>query len=465
MIPGSNLVFGHLLLMRDPDFRVVMEKFSVQHADSSGRCSFWMGTTAALSVTAAADVQAVLKQSSHRTTFALMTRHVAHFLGSKSIGVLSGREWKTQRSAIVKALHSTVSNESHGRAVTTATQVLVGALLQKEESSPLEQHDLGEVMKYLTLDIFGRTALSVNFGCCGSLQPSLYALAFDFLASEMMRRMTTGLLDPASQIYSIPTRQNRKQAQQREFLQGYIGDRVDERRQRDCKDWPEDLLTAMMQIEDLTEDELIDTLLSLLFAGYETTAATTTYAIYLISQNAAVEENCLKEIHLQKHTKSVQPSVYPYLQAVLMETLRLYPPAISTTRSLEKAIELDGISVPAGTYMYIPIWIIQRDPANFPSPLEFRPDRWAIFDAASDRWQRRDPPPELGNVDAWVPFSAGARNCVGRAFAMHEMTLALAVLLQNLEFRPPDGYELTPYRDGLVQTPKGGLPVTITRRK
>jgi cytochrome P450 family 4 len=463
MIPNPGLFFGHLLLMRDPDFRRVMHKFSVEHADSKGRCSFWMGNVAALSVTAAADVQIVLKNSSHRSTFSLMTRHVEHFLGARSIAVLTGREWKTQRTAITKALHTTVSHEAHGRSVVSATQVLVDALLKKAETAAPLQFELGELMKLLTLDIFGQTAMNVNFGCCESLQPSLYAAAFDFLASEMMRRMTTGIIDPSSQIYCITTSRNRRQAQQREFLQSYISDRISERQQLEPKEFPNDLLTAMIQVKDLSEDELVDTLLSLLFAGYETTASTLSYTIYLISRDASVEQQCLKEID-RLDTISAKPSDYAYLQAVLMETLRLYPPVISTTRSIEKELVLDGIPVPSGTYLYIPIWTIQRDPNNFSDPTEFLPERWVVADAHTGHWTRRDPPEHLGNVEAWIPFSAGARNCAGRAFAMHEMTLTLAVLLKNLRFQPPEDYDLIPYREGLVQTPKGGLPVTVSKR-
>jgi cytochrome P450 len=504
MIPDSNVLFGHLLLMSDPDFRKVIEKFSVEHADSHGRCCFWMGTTPALSVTAPEDVQLILKQSSHRTTFSLLQRHVERFLGKNSIGILSGREWKKQRSAISKALHTAISSDSYGISVVNAAQGLVDALLldqqqqqqqQQQDSAPSEQdqqhYELGAIMKLLTLDIFGQTAMHADFGCChnhwhSSSQsqlptnptPNPIAKAFDFLASEMMRRMTTGILDPASQIYSIPTPSNRKQAAQREFLRRYIADSIEQRRQElaaSVVDCPHDLLTAMIQVEDLSEEELTDTLLSLLFAGYETTAATLTYAIYLISQHASVEEQCLEEIEQQvcqdSGTFKKKPEDYPYLQAVLMETLRLYPPAISTTRSLEKEVVLDGIPVPKGTYLYIPIWTIQRDSKNFPEPLAFRPERWAdqvpqvSTGGGGSCWELRDPPPELGNAQAWVPFSAGARSCVGQRFAIHEMTLALAVLVGNLEFQllDPD-YELIPYRSGIVQTPKGGLPMTISRR-
>jgi cytochrome P450 len=125
--------------MRDPDFRIVINKFSVEHADSHGRCCFWMGTTPALSVTSPQDVQLILKQASHRTTFSLLQRHIERFLGRNSIGILSGREWKTQRSAISKALHTAVSSDSYGIAVVKATQGLVDALLLDQQQQQQQQ--------------------------------------------------------------------------------------------------------------------------------------------------------------------------------------------------------------------------------------------------------------------------------------------------------------------------------------
>jgi cytochrome P450 family 4 len=99
----------------------------------------------------------------------------------------------------------------------------------------------------------------------------------------------------------------------------------------------------------------------------------------------------------------------PLCSAVINETLRLYPPAPITVRYTEAPVELQpGIIVPTGTMLYLPIWWIHRSPDNFEDPDSFRPERF--LGAERERMHRY----------AFIPFSGGARDCVGRRFAMTE---------------------------------------------
>ena len=406
MIPNSNILLGHLPLMMHDDFRVSLYKFSQEYADEKGRCCFWMGSIPSLSVTLAADVQHVLKHSSHRRFFASLEKHMSAFLGKHNIGMMTGKEWKAKRAVIVKALHSAVQGESYGKLIMKTTQQLVDTLLLEQNDD--RPREIGEIMKMLTLDCFGQAALHKDFGCCSALQLTQVAVSFEFLANEMMRRMTWGMLDPTSGFYNLPTPKNLQHAKHRKIVREYIGKIIQERQEMlrrngdDIDKVPVDLLTGLIRAnelsqgdakQDLADEMLSDSVLSLLFAGYETSSVTLTYALYLISQYPKVEEKCLEEI--QRVHPAPSADKYPYLEAVLTETLRLYPPAISTTRALEKELELDGITIPKDTYMYVPIWVVQRDPRNFDDPESFLPERWLA-----------SPP---ANKDAFVAFSAGAR--------------------------------------------------------
>ena len=340
--------------------------------------------------------------------------------------------------------------------------------LETEESTD----DILTLMRFLTLDSFGQSAFHTNFGCCESLQPPRIMESFDFLAHEMMRRMGTDILNPASHIYTLPTQANKRHAQEVSFVRSFIGELVQERCRlmKDEKEVvPSDLLTSLIQNareqqddNQLSEETLADVLLSLLIAGFETTSVTLTYVFYMLSQHPGVEEKCLEAIAAASRADDCQ-----YVTAVIKETLRLYPPAISTTRSLEREVTIgDDIVVPEGTYLYIPIWCIQRDPRNFPDPLEFRPERWT--ENRNGKWCEReykDGRDDAGNPNAFVAFSAGARSCAGQRFAMQEMTIVLSTILPKYRFVPPADYVLTPHRDGLVQSPKGGIPMKIVERK
>jgi cytochrome P450 len=175
------------------------------------------------------------------------------------------------------------------------------------------------------------------------------------------------------------------------------------------------------------------------------------------------------------------PTNLQYVQGVLYETLRLFPPVTAVARFLRKPLQLQGgFVVPANRQVIVPIWLIQRDPKNFPQPLDFRPDRWVRRQEDNttnhkggqpqQQWVERD---ELdtnesiaaANRGAFLAFSSGARNCVGQKVAFQEMGLVLAGLMKAFTFRALDGYELIPSRSGIVQRPKGGLPMTIDIRR
>jgi cytochrome P450 len=132
-----------------------------------------------------------------------------------------------------------------------------------------------------------------------------------------------------------------------------------------------------------------------------------------------------------------------------------------------------GFTLPAGTRVFVPIQSIQRDDRNFPSPMEFRPDRWVKRNVDGMRWEEREPSCDCStsssslpaaNRSAFLAFSAGGRSCPGQKFAMQEAVLALSILLRDLKFRSIPGYELITVR-GLVQHPKDGMPMTIELRK
>jgi cytochrome P450 len=145
---------------------------------------------------------------------------------------------------------------------------------------------------------------------------------------------------------------------------------------------------------------------------------------------------------------------------------------------------LDGVTIKTGTYLYIPIWWIQRDAKHFPDPEAFLPERWVSREKTTEQegvgvWHERSNSDDQtssaifsfvenkvpsANRDAFLAFSAGARNCPGKRFALQEATLALGALLIAFKFQPVDGYVLTPHRDGIVQMPKDGMPMRITKR-
>ena len=201
----------------------------------------------------------------------------------------------------------------------------------------------------------------------------------------------------------------------------------------------------------------------------DTTSVTLTYALYLISKNPEIERICLNEIN---EAKSIMDTDNLWFcRAVILETLRLYPPGDITARSLQKEVEFKGGFVaPAGTMVSIAIWSIHRNEYNFTRPDEFLPERWVQRNDTTNKWEERNnyedgnPDVPFGNKDAFPAFSTGGRPCPGRKFALQEAVIVLAGLLKDLKFSTAPEYQLVPERQGFVQGPRHGLPLTIELR-
>jgi cytochrome P450 family 4 len=193
-----------------------------------------------------------------------------------------------------------------------------------------------------------------------------------------------------------------------------------------------------------------------------------TFALYLLAQNPQVQQECVDEIKAAKTCQTVENLAYT--KAVIVEALRLFPAAVRTNRVLAKPLQLSGGFVaPAGTRVVIPIYHIHHDEKNFPRPEEFRPDRWAKFEEEQKRWFEREENDETGTIatgnrKAFLAFSAGGRNCVGRSFAIQEAVIALATLLKGLRFSPVEDYVLEMTDKDLINKPVNGMPLKVECR-
>jgi len=205
---------------------------------------------------------------------------------------------------------------------------------------------------------------------------------------------------------------------------------VVERRQGES-DSDHDFLSAYLSAEDkagekFSDRELLDELMTLLVAGFETSAGTLNWAWYLIARHPDVDGKVYQEaqefVPDSDGINNESVAKLTYLQQVLNETLRLYPPVWLFSR---RAIQNDLIGeydAPAGTDVYISPYILQRTEQFWPEPDRFDPDRFAM-----DKTERKDKARKM----AFVPFSLGPRRCIGEYFSLSEMKIHLAMLVQK----------------------------------
>jgi cytochrome P450 family 135 len=189
---------------------------------------------------------------------------------------------------------------------------------------------------------------------------------------------------------------------------------------------------------ELTEEELVDQLVTLLVAGFETTATSLAWAFDLTLRDPALVERL-----------RAGDGGNELLDGVVRETLRLRPIFRMVSRRLRQPLELGGRPLPAGVAVAANVLAIHRRPDLYPDPARFRPQRWV--DAG--------PPP----AGAYLPFGAGVRRCLGAAFAPFEMAIVLRTVLQAVRLRAVRPEPEPPTLHAVVMMPRHGATVVAER--
>jgi len=232
---------------------------------------------------------------------------------------------------------------------------------------------------------------------------------------------------------------------------------VDERRRNGRE--RDDLLSLLVDARDeegrpMPDEQLRDEAMTLFLAGHETTAAALSWTWLLLSEHPDVEARLHAELDAVLGERP--PTVadlrdMPYTEMVVSEAIRLYPPAWLIGRRALADFPVDGHVLPRGSIVILSPYVSHRDPRWFPDPARFDPERWTEEARRSrPRW-------------AYFPFGAGARTCVGEAFAWTEAKLLLATLGRRWRLRSVPGHrvELHPR---VTLRPKGGLPLRLEAR-
>ncbi|WP_266078668.1 cytochrome P450 [Haladaptatus caseinilyticus] len=222
----------------------------------------------------------------------------------------------------------------------------------------------------------------------------------------------------------VPTPRNVRYRRSVEIL-----DRIlrEVRREHDVHGSEDDLLGTLLGEEAdgrLDEGSVRNEMMTMLLAGHDTTALTLTYAWDLLSRHPEKERTFHDELDsvVDESPTIADLGKLNYLETVVMEAMRLYPPAYVVYRQAAEADELAGFHIPAGTIVATPQWVVHRDERFFDDPEAFRPERWT-------NEFRRDLP-----EFAYFPFGGGTRKCIGDGFAMREAKLVLATLGSRFAF-------------------------------
>uniref|UniRef100_A0A8D0DY67 Cytochrome P450 n=1 Tax=Salvator merianae TaxID=96440 RepID=A0A8D0DY67_SALMN len=326
----------------------------------------------------------------------------------KGLLLLNGRKWFQHRRLLTPGFHYEIL-KPYVALIADSTKIMLDKwekLIEKDATKPVE---VFEHVTLLTLESLMKCAFSYRKSTQMGYHCPYESLKLQYLNSSSSA--TDKIIEERKK--SLQKKGNLEKIQQKRYL-----------------DFLDILLCATdengVQLSDEDIRAEVDTFM---FEGHDTTASGISWILYAMAQNQECQQKCREEI---KNTLGDRDTVQwddlgkiPYTTMCIKESLRLYPPVFIVSRQLNTPITFcDGRTLPAGTKVSINIYSVHRNPTFWPDPEVFDPMRFAP-EKSSQR-----------HSFAFIPFAAGARNCIGKQFAMNEMKVALAQTLLRFEIWP-----------------------------
>jgi cytochrome P450 len=308
-------------------------------------------------------------------------------------------------------------------------------------------------MTDLTLEIIAKTMFDAEVSAESSDIGRAVALLSEIATREMESPWTSPDWLP------LPQKRRKRWAMQR--LDETVRRFIRERRASgvDKGDLLSMLLLAVDEEGDggrFTDEQVRDQCMTLLIAGHDTTAAGLIWLFYCLARHPQIAARVHEELDAVLGGREPTAADLPrlsYTERVVKETLRLYPSAYAVfMRQALTDVEIAGYTLPKDSLVQIFSYVCQRDPRWFPEPERFDPDRFLP--------ERQQTLPAF----AYFPFGGGPRVCIGNAFAMMEMTLVAATLLQHLRVELAAGQAEVQPVPLMSLRPKGEVRLHWTRR-
>lgn len=349
----------------------------------------------------------------------------------KTLVELRDQKWKRVRNILVPTF-TTSKLRDVVPMVKHTSQEFIDRIIEADQSN--QKFDVGKACGQISMTIILGTAFGIEIGNKEE-QEKLTKAANVFFRSDDLNKMQTFLrfllFAIPSVIRPIEPYLGGNFANAVDYIVNLTKSMISERRKNIAAGLPcrSDSLQHMIEAgggSGLTDDEIIGQAVAFLLAGYETTQNALTFTLYSLATNPEVQQKLIEEIESKcSDDESLNYNVISemhYLDMVVSETLRLYPPAILANRAVKKPVTVDGIYIPEDVMVGIPIYAIHRNPKIWPQPEQFIPERFT-----SEAKANRHPM-------AYLPFGGGPRNCIGMRLALLEVKTAIVKILQSIEF-------------------------------
>jgi cytochrome P450 len=358
--------------------------------------------------------------------------------------VNEGESWRRQRRLLQPAFHQRHLQTYAGLMGRAVERAAAG--WRSGEVRDVHHDMMGVTLTIVAEALFG-AEVSANAGAVGQ--------AISDLMEEFGRIL--GLAARFQPPAWVPTRSNRRFKRATREIDAIILRIIEARKQGASE--RDDLLSLLVGARDedggaMSDQQVRDEAITLFLAGHETTALALTYALYLLARHPERQEPAAAEAaRVLGGRMPTFEDVAPlaFTEAVVLETMRLYPPVWAMGRQALDPVEIGGYRFPRGAEFVMSPFVVHRDARWFPDPETFDPDRWR------DDLARRLP------RFAYFPFGGGPRVCIGNRFAMMEAKLVLAGLLQRFRFEtvPETRVVLQP---SVTLRPRAGLRLRLAVR-
>ncbi|KAJ8680135.1 hypothetical protein QAD02_015922 [Eretmocerus hayati] len=404
----------------------------------------WIGVVPTIHIRKPHQIEVILRS---RTLIrkAAMYKFLAHWLGN---GLLTstGELWHQHRRLITPAFHFAILDEFID-IIYEKAEIFNDCISSHLKSHPKEAINIFPLAIKFTLDTVCKTVMGVDMDTQRKSENE-YVKALHRFAELMMNRFFRPWLrsDMIYKFTSASKEYNKCIETMHTFTRTVIEERNIARRKNlsekstevkyensegdfDGKKKPKAFLDLLMDLNEadenpLTYEEIREQVDTFMFGGHDTTGVAISWALFCLGNNPEALKKVQEEIddvwgETDEPITKQQLAQLKYLDRVIKEALRLFPSAPAVSRALDHDVEIDNYVIPRGVTVNIQIMMLHRDPELWKDPMVFDPDRFL-----PENSQGRHP-------YAYVPFSAGPRNCIGQKFAILVMKTSLAAVLRK----------------------------------
>jgi cytochrome P450 len=368
-------------------------------------------------------------------------RHVTAIFGN---GLLTshGARWVQQRKLIQPAFHRDRIN-GYGAVMVECTERMLDTWRDGQT------RDLHADMMRVTMEIVVRTLFG---GDVNEEDAVAVSDAFNVTIEQIAVRFRRPFKIPDWVPLPENRRFNRAIRELDRLIYGFI-------RERRASPGGNDVLSTLVAARDesgeaMSDEQIRDEAITLFLAGHETTALALSWTWYLLSQHPETLAKLQEELDAVLEGRPPAAEDVPrleYTNRVVLESMRLYPPAYGFGREAVEDCEIGGYHVPKGSTVHMFPWIVHRDERWYPDPLRFDPDRW------KNDFAKTLP------AFAYLPFGGGPRRCIGNSFAMMEAVLLVAAIAQRFTLTLAEGHVVEPFAS-ITLRPKYGMKMRLNAR-